>query len=91
MLDTNSNTNNKQQQLQQTSNRGSQGVGIVLSSKGVEAWRAAGCELHNISARVIAVRLLLQDCRNKDIGVFLVSAYAHVGVAEDLLWDFFFR
>jgi len=63
----------------------------VLSSKGVEAWRAAGCELRGEGVQVIAVRLLLQDCRNKDIGVFLVSAFAPVGVAEDLLWENFFN
>ena len=34
---------------QQTCRRGSQGVGIVLSSKAVEAWKAAGCEMHELA------------------------------------------
>ena len=72
------------------SSRGSQGVGIVLSPKAIKAWKDGGCELYKISARVIALRMLLQDHRNKPIGIFLVSAYAPVGVADDTLWDRFF-
>ena len=72
---------------EQRSNRGSQGVGIVLSSQAVDAWRAAGCELHNdLGARIIAVRLLMRDKKGKDIGVFLISAYAPIGIADENLW-----
>ena len=59
----------------QQSRRGSQGVGIVLSPQGVDAWKAGGCELHDdLGARVIAVRLLLKDDEDRDVGVFLISA-----------------
>ena len=63
----------------------------MLSSLAVDAWRAAGCELHDdLGARVIAVRLLLRDKEGKDIGVFLVSAYAPIGTADESLWENFF-
>ena len=68
--------------------RGSQGVGIALNQEGVIAWKAAGTEAHtDLGARVIAVRLLIKDHCNKDVGVFLVSAYAPVGNAPDDIWE----
>ena len=71
--------------------RGSQGVGIILSSDGVNAWKAAGSEAHtDLGARVVAIRLLLRDCHNKDVGVFLISAYAPIGTAPDVVWDTYF-
>ena len=71
-----------------TNNRGSQGVGIVLNKDGVAAWKAAGYEKHvNFGARVMALRLLFKDVNNKDVAVFLVSAYAPVGNAPDQEWD----
>ena len=77
---------------EQRSNRGSQGVGIALSPQAVDAWRAAGCELHDdLGARVIAVRLLMRDKEGKDIGIFLVSAYAPIGIADENLWENFFN
>ena len=55
--------------------RGSQGVAIALSPDGVSAWKAAGGEAHtDFGARVMAVRLLLKDQQNRDVGVFLISA-----------------
>ena len=70
--------------------RGSQGVGIVLSSAGVEAWKAAGGILHNdLGPRVIATRLLVRDCQKRDVFIFLVSAYAPVGNAMQSEWDSF--
>ena len=74
----------------QTSNRGSLGVGIVLSPKSIDAWKAAGCELHCISARVMAIRLLMVDSQNKTIGLYVVSAYAPIGVAAEIEWNNFF-
>ena len=72
----------------QAGKRGSQGVGIVLNADGVEAWKAGGCELHNdLGARVIAVRLLLKDDTNRDVAVFLLSAYAPVSSAPDSVRD----
>ena len=32
----------------------------------------------------------MRDCRNKDIGVFLISAYAPIGVAKESEWQEFF-
>ena len=70
------------------SKRGSQGVAIALSPDAIAAWRAAGSELHNdIGARVIAIRLLVKDHKDNDVFVFLVSAYAPVSTATDVVWD----
>ena len=72
--------------------RGSQGVAIALNPDGVSAWKAAGCESHtDLGARVMAVRLLLKDKQSRDVGVFLISAYAPVGNAPDDVWDIFFE
>ena len=72
--------------------RGSQGVGIVLGQAGVNAWKAAGAVVHNdLGARVIATRLLLQDCQHRNVGVFLVSAYAPIGAAEQSEWDVYYE
>ena len=38
----------------------------------------------------MAVRLLFKDIHNKDVAVFLVSAYAPVGNAPDDVWDTYF-
>jgi len=61
------------------SRRGEQGVGIILSPTATVAWRSAGSVLHNtFGGRVIAVRLLVKDDRQQEIGLYLVSAYAPV-------------
>ena len=78
-------------QEQQKGKRGSQGVGIVLSVRGVDAWKAAGSEVYNYGAHVIATRLMMRDNRGKQICIFLVSAYAPVGTADQKLWDEFFE
>ena len=68
--------------------RGEQGVGIALSRNAVAAWKAAGSLVHDdFGGRIIAVRLLVKDDRNRDVGIFLVSAYAPVGRADQSLWD----
>ena len=75
----------------QGGNRGSQGVAIVLSPDGVAAWKAAGSEAYtNFGPRVIAIRLLLKDSHNKDVGVYLVSMYSPVGNSPDNVWDDYF-
>ena len=72
----------------QQSRRGSQGVGIALSPQGVDAWRAGGCELHNdLGARVIAVRLLMKDNEERDVGILLISAYAPDSSYPEEVWD----
>ena len=77
----------KQRQL---SNRGSQRVGIALSLKAIDCWRAAGCKVHHINSRVMTVRLLLTDKRLNDFGVFLIAIYAPIGVATELEWEILF-
>lgn len=69
-------------------NRGSQGVGIILNKDGVSAWKTAGYEKHvDLGARVMALRLLFKDKHNRDVAVFLISAYAPVGSAPNDEWD----
>ena len=78
--------------LEDNSNRGSQGVGIVLSTAASYSWRAAGSEIHNkYGGRVIAVRLLVQDSQCRNLYLFLVSAYAPVGNADQSIWEEYLR
>ena len=57
------------------SRRGSQGVGIALSKRDTDAWKAAGSVIHKeFGARVIAVRLVVRDSQQRAVGLFLVSA-----------------
>ena len=72
------------------SRRGKGGVAIVLSKAARNAWNMAGSTVHkNFGSRIIAVRLLVKDNSNKDCYLYLVSAYAPIGVADPQLWDFF--
>ncbi|XP_066933485.1 uncharacterized protein [Clytia hemisphaerica] len=72
------------------SRRGEQGVGFMLSPLATNAWKAAGYEMCNdFGARVMAIRLLLKDESNNDVGVYLVTAYAPVGNAKQHVWDDF--
>ena len=72
----------------QLGKRGSQGVAILLNPDGVNAWKEAGYEKHiDLGARVIGVRLLLRDREGRNIGLFLISAYAPVGTAPEDEWD----
>ena len=71
--------------------RGSQGVAIALSPLAVSYWEAGGSEVHtDLGARVIGLRLSMTDKKNKEVEVFLVSAYAPVGVGSQEVWDDFF-
>ena len=66
-------------------------MAICLNSDGIHAWKAAGSESHtDLGARVVAIRLLLSDSSKKDVGIFLISAYAPVGNAPDVIWNDFF-
>ena len=72
------------------SNRGEQGVGIALSQRGVKAWKEAGSILHDdLGGRIIALRLKLEDEKNRSVNVFLASAYCLVGKAEPEVWEDF--
>ena len=68
--------------------RGSQGVAIALGQEGFECWKAAGFELHNnFGARLIAMRLIVSDCKNNEVGLYIISAYAPVGNDDDVIWE----
>ena len=41
----------------------------------------------DLGARIIAVRLLIEDSKNNQVGLFLVSAYAPVGKEDDSVWE----
>ena len=70
-----------------TSRRGQEGVGIALGREGIQAWKAAGCEIHkNFGSRILSIRLLMKDTKRKDIGVYLVSAYSSIGLAPEAVW-----
>ena len=67
--------------------RGSQGVGIILSKAATDSWRAAGSEKYIYGGHIIAVWLLVRDTQGRDLYLFLISAYAPVGNADQLIWD----
>ena len=39
----------------------------------------------------MAIRLLLEDQKKRDVGVFIISTYAPVGNTPDDVWDIFFE
>ena len=62
------------------SQRGEQGVGILLSKNAVTAWKSARSFVHNdVGARIIAVRLLVNDNMKNEVELFLVSAFTPIG------------
>ena len=64
----------------------------MLSPTAAECWKDAGCELHdNLGARVMAVRLCAKDIDDKDISIFLVSAYAPVSTASEEVWKDYYE
>eukprot|EP00111_Clytia_hemisphaerica_P012731 TCONS_00037465-protein len=74
------------------SKRGQGGVGIVLSKTATQAWKEAGSSVYtDFGKRIIATRLSLKDNRNKNIDIFLVSAYAPVRAADVAIWDSFLQ
>ena len=73
------------------SNRGAQGVAIALSPEAQSAWIAAGSIIHDdCGCRVMAIRMKVKDSENRDIFIFLISAYAPIGKADQVEWDEFF-
>ena len=69
-----------------TSRRGEQGVAIALSPKATLAWKVGGSIVYNnFGARILAVPLL----RKNNTGIFLISAYAPIGMAGDTVLDDF--
>jgi hypothetical protein len=60
--------------------RGSLGVAILLSS-GLKAWEKAGSQVLHYGRRIIATRLSLTDNEEREVVVFLFSAYAPIGAA----------
>ena len=69
---------------------GKEGVGIVLSKAATDAWKLAGSKTYtDFGSRIIATRLLVKDNSNKDCFLYLVSAYAPIGVADQQIWDAF--
>ena len=74
--------------------RGSRGVGILLSAAAKVALDKAtshGKAVHNdLGERVCAVRLLVENERAEEKGIFLVSAYAPIGAASQEDWEEFF-
>ena len=69
------------------SRRGLQGVGIYLSKDAIRAWEAAGRKIIEISARIIALCLHVQDELGNIIKILLVSAYAPIGSAPQDEWE----
>ena len=73
------------------SRRGSQGVAIALSPPAVQAWQDAKCEKHvNLGARVMAVRLLLQQPNKEAVGVRFACAYAPTSAASADQWTAYY-
>ena len=76
----------KEEQLK--GKRGSQGIGIVLGSTAVDYWKLGRCELHeDLGARVIAARLVAKGKDDKEVGIYLVPAYAPISTASDEEWQ----
>jgi len=76
--------------VEDTSKRGKGGVGIALSQLAIQSWKDAGSVIFtNFGKRVIAIRLCIKDRNHKIISVYLVSAYAPIGVADNNVWDTF--
>ena len=70
--------------------RCAQRVGIVFIPAGLDSWKAAGASVHDdLGGRVIATRLQVRDCQKRDVFIFLVSAYAPVGNAEQGMCETF--
>ena len=62
-------------------NRGSGGVGFVLSPDARKAWEAAGSKVMYFGERIVAINLRLMDMDGRDVDVMLVSAYAPIGAS----------
>ena len=73
-----------------TGRRGKGGVGIALNKLATQSWKEAGSLIiKDFGPRIIATRLKVFDQKNNPCFVFLISAYAPIGVANQLIWDRF--
>ena len=73
-----------------TGRRGKGGVGIALNKLATQSWKEAGSLIiTDFGPRIIATRLKVFDQKNNPCFVFLISAYAPIGVANQLIWDRF--
>jgi hypothetical protein len=71
-------------------NRGSGGVGIILSPTAAKAWEDGGSEVKHYGTRIVAVKLLLADEKNRPVTLVLVAAYSPIGAAgQEERADFF--
>ena len=71
--------------------RGSAGVAIALSPVAANAWESGGCKVFQAgNGRVVGVRLLMKDGDDREVPLFLISAYAPVGTDPQEKWDMFF-
>ena len=71
------------------SHRGSQGVVIKISSQAMTVCGKSGMEIGQISARVIAIYMMITDHQKREKGLVLMSAYAPIGVDSDEAWTSF--
>jgi hypothetical protein len=78
-----------QGKTEMTCNRGSGGVGILLSPDAVRDWEAADSEVLLFGERILAVRLQLKDADKRSVRVLLASAYAPVSSAPQAERDAF--
>ena len=62
-------------------NRGSGGVGFVLSPEARKAWKAAGSKVVHFGERIVAIKLRITDTKGQKLDVMMVSAYAPVGAS----------
>jgi hypothetical protein len=71
--------------------RGTKGIGIALSPDAIKDWESAGSQQFvSVDLRSLGIRLASKDTRGRDAYVFFVTAYAPVGVADQLEWNAFF-
>eukprot|EP00957_Ditylum_brightwellii_P114124 8700450-Ditylum_brightwellii.AAC.1 len=55
------------------------------------AWGQSGMELAHISARIIALHMIVADNKNRDIGLVLIRAYAPMVSQSEEDWTSFFN
>ena len=54
-------------------------------------WVQSGMEIAQVSSRVIAIRMMVNDHQKRENGLILISAYAPIGVDSDEAWTSFFE
>jgi len=62
-------------------NRGSGGVGFVLSPNARLAWEAAGSKVMYYGERIVAIKLKIPDASGREVDVMMASAYAPIGAS----------